>query len=75
MPGLDKTGPMGQGSQTGRKNGRCSTDTDTTFEYPMRGRRNGRGFRLRGNMENESVEGFRGGRGYGWRGLRRGRNL
>ncbi|WP_346860274.1 DUF5320 domain-containing protein [uncultured Draconibacterium sp.] len=75
MPGLDKTGPMGQGSQTGRKNGRCSTDNDTTLEYPMRGRRNGRGFRHRGNMENEAEEGFRGGRGNGWRGLRRGRNL
>lgn len=75
MPGLDKTGPMGLGSQTGRKNGKCSTDKDMILEYPVRGGRNGRGFRHRGNMENESVEGFRGGRGYGWRGLRRGRNL
>ena len=27
MPGLDKTGPMGQGSQTGRKMGRCNRKT------------------------------------------------
>jgi len=26
MPKFDKTGPMGQGSQTGRKMGRCSNN-------------------------------------------------
>ena len=29
MPGFDKTGPMGQGSLTGRRRGRCR-DTETS---------------------------------------------
>lgn len=29
MPGLDKTGPLGQGSQTGRKMGLCNPDAET----------------------------------------------
>lgn len=29
MPGLDKTGPLGQGSQTGRKTGLCNPDAET----------------------------------------------
>lgn len=28
MPKLDRTGPDGEGSQTGRKLGKCSTATD-----------------------------------------------
>ncbi|WP_320112903.1 DUF5320 domain-containing protein [Draconibacterium orientale] len=54
MPGLDKTGPMGQGSQTGRKQGRCNTALSeeqlTTF-----GRRVGRGFRFRNLANNENL--------------------
>ncbi|QGY46894.1 hypothetical protein GM418_25510 [Maribellus comscasis] len=42
MPGLDKTGPMGQGSQTGRKMGRCRQELENTVEEMPRGR--GRGF-------------------------------
>ena len=30
MPGLDKTGPMGQGAQPGRKLGRCTTANKST---------------------------------------------
>lgn len=32
MPGFDKTGPMGQGSQTGRKMGRCNPDAESLAE-------------------------------------------
>ena len=28
MPGLDKTGPLGQGSSTGRKKGLCNAGTE-----------------------------------------------
>jgi hypothetical protein len=54
MPGLDKTGPMGQGSQTGRKQGRCNTALSeeqlTTF-----GRRVGRDLRNRNLTADDSV--------------------
>lgn len=52
MPGFDRTGPLGQGSKTGRKLGKCSTENETlTDEFPGRGlgRRLGRRFRLGGN--------------------------
>lgn len=32
MPGFDRTGPMGQGSQTGRRTGKCSSNNETTSE-------------------------------------------
>ena len=51
MPGLDSTGPMGQGSQTGRKLGNCSGENDSVAEVTPRGRRLGRGFRNRNNTE------------------------
>ena len=71
MPQLDKTGPMGQGSQTGRKRGQCDEET-AVAERPMRGR----GFRYRLNSDNEqrSVQGFGMGRGCG-RALGKGRKL
>jgi len=43
MPGLDRTGPTGQGSQTGRRMGKCSPKNDTQVEDLPRGRRLGRG--------------------------------
>lgn len=44
MPGFDKTGPEGEGPQTGRGLGRCDDD-----EPPRRGLGRGRGFgRARG---------------------------
>lgn len=46
MPGLDKTGPVGQGAQTGRKQGRCNTALDEE-QFANFGRRGGRGFRFR----------------------------
>ena len=43
MPGLDKTGPLGNGARTGRKMGRCSPKDDVGMEDFPRGRRFGRG--------------------------------
>lgn len=76
MPGLDKTGPMGQGSQTGRQQGNCSNNTEIA-DTPIRGRGMGRGFRNRRNVESEARYEHRGGKGRGLgRGLqRRGRNF
>jgi len=36
MPGLDRTGPEGKGSQTGKKKGRCNSglrDDDKTSDF------------------------------------------
>lgn len=51
MPGFDRTGPEGQGSQTGRKLGKCAPNNQESTkqldakEYPGRfGRGMGRGF-------------------------------
>ena len=43
MPGFDKTGPMGQGSQSGRKMGKCNSENETLLEELPRGRGLGRG--------------------------------
>lgn len=53
MPGLDSTGPQGQGSRSGRGLGKCNPrgeqqDTQNTSEENVRGRGLGRG-RGRGN--------------------------
>lgn len=75
MPGLDKTGPMGKGSQTGRKQGNCSDNSSVTLEDRPLERRMGRGFKNRRNQDVETGAGFRAGRGRGLgRGLRRGQN-
>jgi hypothetical protein len=64
MPGLDKTGPMGQGAQTGRKMGKCKTGNETQIDdltdFPGRGLRQGRG------------KGFRVGNGINTPGMGRG---
>ncbi len=71
MPGLDSTGPMGQGAQTGRRMGKCSgNEVDDTL---MPGRRffrgAGRGIGRR-NFKGNYEENF-GGRGRGrGRGIR-----
>ncbi len=62
MPGLDKTGPMGQGSRTGRKQGNCKGNA-TEGQMPARGM--GRGWRNRTDAETE-VGPRGGGRGFGW---------
>ncbi|HPS58621.1 MAG TPA: DUF5320 domain-containing protein [Spirochaetota bacterium] len=54
MPGLDRTGPMGQGSMTGRGAGYCGGDR--VSGYPGAGR--GRGFSGTSNWN------CRGGRGW-----------
>ena len=33
MPGFDRTGPEGQGSQTGRKMGKCNPNNQDTNEH------------------------------------------
>ncbi|MBM9520730.1 DUF5320 domain-containing protein [Desulforhopalus vacuolatus] len=43
MPGFDQSGPMGQGSQTGRGMGQCNPNAPTTDQYAAFGR--GMGFR------------------------------
>lgn len=70
MPGLDHTGPLGQGSQTGKKHGKCrrqTTPTDLT-----QGRRLRHGMRARLNTEEETVfcGGMPGRRGHGRRRLK-----
>lgn len=61
MPGLDKTGPMGQGSKTGRKQGTCR-NIGIEENIPIRGM--GRRFRNRIDPETEfNRKG--GGRGFG----------
>lgn len=62
MPGLDHNGPMGQGAQTGKKQGNCSKDNET-LEFAPRGRGMRRGLRIRMNNGQESATGF--GRGQG----------
>lgn len=44
MPGLDRTGPEGQGSRTGRQMGKCSKSKNSTSgQEPQMGRGLGRG--------------------------------
>ncbi|KJF42305.1 DUF5320 domain-containing protein [Draconibacterium sediminis] len=54
MPGLNKTGPMGQGSQTGRKQGRCNPALNEE-QFANVGRRGGRGFRFRNHATDENL--------------------
>ena len=81
MPQLDKSGPMGQGSQTGRKQGNCSSNENETVENTPRGRRMGRGLKNRMNNDTESASVFGRGQGRGRNagkgrgcGMRQGRN-
>jgi len=72
MPGLDKSGPLGQGSQTGRKMGRCAQENDSIIDEMPRGRGRGLGrgmgrkMRL-GNGRNAPGDGYGFGRGRGRR--------
>ena len=45
MPGGDKTGPQGEGPQTGRQAGYCSGNEQPGYGRPGYGRRNFRRFR------------------------------
>jgi len=67
MPGFDRTGPKGQGSQTGRKQGKCGNEDNSSMEELPHGRGLGRGLsnRLRlGRDQNiEPGQGRRMGRG------------
>ena len=62
MPSGDRTGPTGQGAQTGRKMGRCKTENETSSDELTtgggRGLGRGMGRRLRmGNGGNSSSHG------------------
>ncbi|MFP4557070.1 MAG: DUF5320 domain-containing protein [Bacteroidales bacterium] len=62
MPGFDQTGPVGQGSMTGRRMGRCTNYGAATKDQPM------------GEGPNANFpENFR--RGFGRRPMGRGRGL
>lgn len=64
MPGLDRTGPEGLGSQTGRKLGKCNPenkDTEWAEERGPWGRGRGRGGRGRGPAGRGRGRRFRGG--------------
>ncbi len=74
MPGLDNTGPMGQGAQTGRKRGKCRGGNDSNEETTLQGRGLGRGFRNRQNSETSAGMGRRRGNGQG-RGFGRKTNM
>ncbi|MDB4334864.1 DUF5320 domain-containing protein [bacterium] len=49
MPGLDRTGPEGQGAQTGRKKGKCQSNSAVQDSFGRgrcnrgKGRKNGSG--------------------------------
>jgi len=44
MPGIDRTGPEGQGSRTGRQMGKCSnSENSTSGQEPQMGQGLGRG--------------------------------
>ena len=45
MPGIDRTGPAGQGPMTGRRMGACAGDYSGNARYFNTGRGFGRGFR------------------------------
>jgi hypothetical protein len=68
MPGLNKTGPAGQGPQTGRKMGNCNPENERQVDETGRGRGFGRGpgrkMRL-GNGWNSPGDGNSFGRGNG----------
>jgi hypothetical protein len=72
MPGLDKTGPMGQGPVTGRRLGRC-TNYGAKFKNDV----NEKG-ESQGNIPDDDFPGGsgfgrgRGGRGRGWQNRFRG---
>jgi hypothetical protein len=64
MPGLDATGPNGQGAMTGWGEGRCQGDVaQPPPVYPRRGRQ---GYAVRGGFQSRSGRGRR--RGFGNRG-------
>ncbi|MFH0840845.1 MAG: DUF5320 domain-containing protein [bacterium] len=52
MPGLDKTGPMGQGAGTGRGLGNCSPEEKVAQPRRPRAGRIGQGRRPRGRNNN-----------------------
>ena len=69
MPGLDGTGPAGEGSRTGRRQGKC--DDDKTLESRRRGL--GRRFRFQTgeDQEHHNIFGLHRGKGRGF-GIRKG---
>ncbi len=80
MPQLDKTGPMGQGSQTGKKQGTCNSEKDANVEFAPQGRGRRRGLKFGASQESDNQMGLGRGAGRGrgnrpGRGMGQGRNL
>lgn len=64
MPGFDRTGPEGKGSQTGRKLGKCNPENNSSDESQI-GRGQGRRFGRNKAEGNSSGRGLRNRRGLG----------
>lgn len=75
MPRFDGTGPMGQGAQTGKRQGRCNnTDTNDSSTVTEQGVRRGFRMRFQSNEQDFRGRGYQGqGRGMG-NGMRQFRN-
>lgn len=71
MPQLDRTGPQGQGSQTGRGMGKCRDNTnvknENSDERGFFGRALGLGRRSQGQQGQGQGQGQSRGRGFGFR--------
>lgn len=52
MPGLDRTGTMGQGAQTGRRMGKCNRRNNQQTENFFRGRGFGKGLGRKMRLRN-----------------------
>lgn len=61
MPNFDQTGPMGEGSMTGRKMGKCSQNESENAKFLGRGRQ-GKGLGRGKNCGSGKQNRFRGGR-------------
>ena len=69
MPQLDKSGPRGQGSQTGKKRGNCNNQETNNAEFGSwrkAGRGRGKGKGLQGRMNRSAEVELEGANGAGW---------
>lgn len=69
MPGFDKTGPVGQGAQTGRKMGKCNPNSN--FQDLVGYNAANEGFGLGRQRRCGRKNGFQAGSGKGQGGMRR----
>lgn len=67
MPQLDKSGPRGQGSQTGKKRGNCNNQETNNAEFgSWRKAGRGKGKGLQGRMNRSAEVELDGANGAGW---------